>query len=433
MVFYLNWHSLSQLTAHKALSEGLDLIAVFTGLYELALYSEPLILFGGSYALWHGALWYAVGTSHHFSWDATQDVLCHSSEPMVAHFYANCMHGVGHGFLIRFTQKGYGKCSRLNDVGNLNITDAAQGDVACRSAPNVAMAQLCLHGFFHGVSESEFELVQTGRASDWRYPCDAFEQVPHYCYLWVGIWSSAQAMSEATRDEAGHEIKATYPNGRVRWPLLRAAGKITHWCFEPPALVESALLGCIYAVSGAFLPVFDRFTAVRDTSDPAFVAPSRADCNSTRFLSMAPYYGLYFPSLCELLFDQGPPIQISNTNLIDWCSAFVDHDAISSETQQRRWLACVHGSVGEPVFGSSYMDNDVLLYGEQYNIPAHRTSYCDQLLHVSWQPQSLRARAHSLCVRSPLILHDVTTSWRMDSELQEHHVIGDTGEVPPWL
>jgi len=411
---YLNWHSLSQLTAHRTLVEELNATAVLTSLYELSMFGEELILFGGSYAVWHGAIWYWVGTVQQFSWDLLVDVLCHTSRPMVSRFYANCMHGTGHGFLIRFTQKGYGKCSTLQ--GQVNMAGVALGDAACRSAPNFGMAQYCLHGFFHGVFESEFQM---NRTTDALYPCERFEHLPHFCYLW-GIWSVAQGVSPSTTDEEGDEIKPSYPMAYERWPLLKAAGRITHWCFRSPALTENALLGCIYGVSGAFLPVFDRLTAVRNTT-AAFAVPSRAACTNATFLSMAPYYGLFFPPLCTLMFNAGPPMVYRSTTLVDWCSEFVDSNAISSMTQQRRWLACIHGSVGAPLFGASYMDNNARLYGENYDIATHRRDYCDQLLHVEWQPPTLRATAHQICIECPFVLQGSNRTWSLDAATFAHY------------
>jgi len=410
----VNWHKVAQLCTDRAMSEGQDIAALAKTMIALSMASKKFILNGGSFGLWHGLSWWQLGVADafapgNFTWAHALATLCPGGAHNTWLFHHNCLHGFGHGFWIRSTQRGrYGRCDWMGSHP-INVDDQMQGYDACRSAATIGMTQNCLHGFFHAMTESVFDFgaLNYRAPNDWRFPCDRYD-LPHHCFFW------------AVNNQPVKKYKPyDFNSSEWRAPLFEKAGRVEDWCYVPPIMKESTIVGCIWGVSAGLFPAFDRLTIFTPEKP---IAPSRAVCNETQ--AMIPYFAFFWPPFCHFLFKHGPAALIhrqSNTTLVDWCSVFVDPTAISGEVEQRRWLACIHGSTGG-FFPAMMAEADHLAFGARYDVKAQAHNLCDQLLGVWWQPESLRARSHRVCVEAfPVRLSPQNQTWAMDSALYEEH------------
>jgi hypothetical protein len=112
----------------------------------------------------HGAVWFIMGTMNG-SWPVALTRLC----PGVLNTF-NCMHGVGHGFLIKNAQPDYGPATAF-PPGVLPLTSVSpivRATDECTEADGRGpLAQSCLTGAYHGT----MEYGDFSHTSAWSAPC----------------------------------------------------------------------------------------------------------------------------------------------------------------------------------------------------------------------------------------------------------------------
>ena len=154
--------------------------------------------------------------------------------------------------------------------------------------------------------------------------------------------------------------------------------------------------------AGSLAVLYDHVFAARD--ERGFLSqPTLETC--LQVPSLLPYL-TDVPFFCGVIFDQGPVSNYSAETLVDFCSYFVDPARISSRKEQRRWLACVHGSV-----------MNFLGVADVHSLELKTAvGYCRQLFHVEWQPAAFREQAYELCA-SIWAVNFREYTWEVDTKL----------------
>jgi len=261
----------------------------------------------------HGAIWHLVAY-YNMSWKSILSFICPYTDP------GSCMHGTGHGFLIRHTQTSYGPLSRMQSISNVSNVARALED--CKRGP-YPYDYRCTNGLYHGVMEhGDFS-----RDGTWAAPCDALD-MSAYCFTFL----FHDGLAHSWRLES---MKSTQPRLRTLCEQLNT---------------EVQVRCCIFGLASR------GFTTLRRA---LFVAKAqrwgiRASCELQARTAFVPGHleGRDVESelfLCELLFGRGSFQQSAGT-LVDWCS-MVTPLPVNANTY-RRWLACISGSLGYHSFYS---------------------------------------------------------------------------------
>jgi len=370
---YSNWHRIGQIVAATAIAKDLDLLSTYRTLGILTIEGHNVLNANLAYGLFHGALWYLVGTRD-APWPFIQHVLCQS--PIASRqFFTQCLHGVGHGFFIRHTQN-YNMCSSLMPVQNMSAVAAAYD--SCLSAPSRGVAHLCSNGMFHGVIEA----YNSNGTKHFSYPCDTF--YPDTLFCWSFLWMMPNQFNYQP-----WRVQAMY--SAPRW--------FASMCLEM-SMREHNRFGCIYGLSAVYFPLYDHAVIAHNFSQLSDGVPQASTC--VQVPSFVLLTG-YTPILCDLLFTKMRPSRFSLHTLVDWCEQFVHPEPPRnlSFLEQKRWLACVYGS-------SSWTTTVVF---ERFNLsPTIGSQLCAQLLNVPWQlNNSFRQQANRLCNKAIMIFEKLYT------------------------
>jgi len=411
-----NWHPLGQIVGARAISDKKNLTALYSMIQEIAIRGANALGSEFAYGIWHASAWYIVGTQPTIdgkpvTWDTILDTICPRVESSVStlQFYGSgCLHSVSHGWLIRYTQPDFDKCGYLAPFGTGDLEKVDRGYAQLVAAPTEGIAHFATNGFFHGVIEKKMDPPP----KDWFFPCDRYA-ISQHCFFWVHLYglNAIPGMGEA------------FDQNAWRGEAMVAKGKWPTWCLSEPTFAEETIRNCIYGQSAVFFPVYDHAAALRNTAsiesqptiDVCYELPSMT-------IGAGDVY-----HLCDLIYEQTRPTRYSRTTLLDFCLAYTpqDHVQLSSglmldgspmsatwtDTQQRRWLACIHGALVGPSSAAKLLET-----------PAKTLdTFCQQFLNADFLTvvggEGFGKRSYEICMRGYDFSVRDFADWELDDPI----------------
>lgn len=147
-------HMFGQIFADSILVRGANMRTEMNKIYKVSQQTNAQYEMPFANGLFHGAVWYITGTVLGISWRQIQSELCHTIGN-AQRFFWSCLHGVGHGALIRQVATNYGRCSAIATPARTTVSweAMAAAELMCNRAPSSQVANLCGQGLFHGFFE----------------------------------------------------------------------------------------------------------------------------------------------------------------------------------------------------------------------------------------------------------------------------------------
>lgn len=168
-------HVLGQILGAQAWQANPNVTSIHEGIEPL-LQHHGMIPdgYGDTIGLYHASVWYIFGANN-LLFDDLQ-LLCPRTD---YEWVFMCLHGVGHGGLIRARKQEWKSYTACSEIGVVTSGALRIGYEVCRQAPSSFLEYSCSTGFYH----STFEHLDIEANKDTFYPC-VDSDFPHKGACW---------------------------------------------------------------------------------------------------------------------------------------------------------------------------------------------------------------------------------------------------------